>query len=99
VGIQAVGGTPAEVGLHMTDEMYDTMEIDKEVGAVVLGLDYGFNYYKLCMATLYIEHGGARFICCNPDLYDNIQGRKLPAAGALIEAVMTSLNKNGSSDQ
>ena len=46
------------------------MEIDPEVKAVVVGLDTKFTYTKLCLASLYINTGGAKFIATNDDAYD-----------------------------
>ena len=91
-GIEAVGGTPAEVGMTLSEEEYSKDKIDQDVGAVVQGLDYGFNYYKLAMATLYIEHGKARFICCSADKYDLLKDRKLPGPAVITEAIKSTLN-------
>ena len=92
VGIEAIGGTPAELGKTLTDDEYSKEAIDPEVGAVVQGLDLGFNYYKMAMATLYIEHGTARYICCSADKYDLINGRKFPGPAVLTEAITATLN-------
>jgi ribonucleotide monophosphatase NagD (HAD superfamily) len=35
-------------------EWFENFEVDKEVGAVVVGMDTSFNYEKLCIASLYL---------------------------------------------
>ena len=44
------------------------------------------------MATLYLEHSNARYICCSADQYDIIKGRKLPGPAVLTEAIKATLN-------
>lgn len=46
--------------------------LDPAVGAVIVGLDTKFNYTKLCIASLYINTGGARFIATNDDAFDMV---------------------------
>ena len=89
VGIDSVGGEDDEG--QMTMDVFDNYKLDPDVKAVVCGLDTKFTYAKLCIASLYIATGGARFIATNDDAYDLVQGRKMPAAKAMIDAIKFSL--------
>ena len=85
----------------MDMDHYRTVPINDNVQAVIVGLDVNFNYHKLAMANLHLQAGGSRtpakFIACNADAYDYVAGYLMPGAGALISAIMTSLNnENGS---
>ena len=60
----------------MTMEQFEKYEIDPEVKAVVVGLDTKFTYAKLCIANLYIQTGGAKFIATNNDAYDIVGKRR-----------------------
>lgn len=67
------------------------MEVDKSVGAVVVGLDTKFNYPKLVMATLQIQVGKASFFATNDDAYDMVNEKKFPGAGTMVAAIQCSL--------
>lgn len=99
VGMNSISKEMAEVGIEscgaedhegfverkiMSLDEFETYKLDPEVKAVVVGLDSTFTYAKLCIASLYIHAGGAKFIATNDDAYDMINGRKLPAAGAMV---------------
>ena len=92
VGIDSVGGEDME-GFgdegrpHITLDEFEKYELDPAVKAVVVGLDTKFTYSKLCLASLYINNGGAKFIATNNDSYDVVQGRRMPAAGAMVESI------------
>lgn len=99
VGIESEGGQERDSFQpeDMNIDFYRTVEVNPEVQAVIVGLDTNFNYHKLAMANLHLQsgaHGGkpARFIACNNDAWDSVGGLKYPGAGALIQAIMTSLN-------
>lgn len=51
LGIESVGGEDEIIKASTFDDLYET-EIDKTVGAVVVGLDTKFTYQKLALATL-----------------------------------------------
>lgn len=38
----------------MTSEIFREMETDKDIGAVIVGIDYDFNYRKICYGSLCI---------------------------------------------
>lgn len=92
VGIDSIGGEDTEgfEGRKITLEEYEQFKLDPEVKAVVVGLDTKFTYNKLAIASLYIQEG-AKFIACNEDLYDNVQGRMMPGAGAMVESLKVTL--------
>ncbi len=48
------------------------MVLDPEIKAVIVGLDTQFTYSKLCLASLYISQGGAKFIATNNDAFDMV---------------------------
>ncbi len=88
VGIDSVGGEDLEgyENGRMEAESFEKVEIDKDIKAVVVGLDTKFTYSKLCLASLYIQ-AGAKFIATNDDAYDNIGGRKMAGAGAMVHSI------------
>ena len=58
-----------------------------KVEAVVVGIDYAFNYRKLAMGSMYLGRG-ALFVATNPDAANKVSsGALLPEPGALIAAL------------
>jgi 4-nitrophenyl phosphatase len=80
--IPHIGGTDPAYRRDVTPEDYkkiaegDPAWIDPEVGVVLMGLDFHFNYLKMCYAYHYIQRG-ALFFATNTD-------STLPSAGALF---------------
>lgn len=70
-------------------------EHDKDVGAVVVGLDQYINYYKLQYATLCIrENPGCLFIATNRDAVGHMTDlQEWPGAGCMVAAVCGSTQK------
>jgi 4-nitrophenyl phosphatase len=91
-GIASCGGEEDGMG-RLTLEEFESYKLDPEVSAVVVGLDTNFTYAKLCIASLYIHTGGAKFIATNDDSYDMVAGRKYPAAGAMVSSIKYSLGQ------
>jgi len=60
-----------------------------EVAAVVIGADFGFNYYKLARAANYLKQNpSCLFIATNPDPTALLGGSTItPACGSLVEAI------------
>ena len=57
---------------------------------MVIGIDYAFNYYKLCYATLAIKNG-AEFYATNKDAFNKMpNGLPLPGPGTTINAIEMS---------
>ena len=93
VGITVVG---ADEHLFAYDdpvsmEVFETYELDPDIGAVVFGLDTDFTYSKLALATLYVNEGGCKLIATNEDACMNIGGRKYPSCGAALSSLLISL--------
>ena len=87
VGIDSRGAEDEEGfsnGKTMSLDEFEAYQLDPEVQAVVVGLDTKFTYAKLCIASMYIHTGGAKFIACNDDAYDMIKDRRMPGAGAMV---------------
>lgn len=62
-------------------------DIGNEVKAVVVGIDYAFNYRKLAMGSMYLGRD-ALFVATNPDAANKVSsGALLPEPGALIAAL------------
>ena len=96
VGIQSCGGEEDEgfkSGKVMTIDDFENYHLDSEVSAVVVGLDTNFTYSKLCIASLYIHTGGAKFVACNDDAYDMVGDRRFPGAGFMISSLKTVLSQ------
>ncbi|KAG9448537.1 hypothetical protein H6P81_008502 [Aristolochia fimbriata] len=70
-------------------------EHDKNVGAVVVGLDQYINYYKLQYGTLCIrENPGCLFIATNRDAVGHMTDlQEWPGAGCMVAAVCGSTQK------
>lgn len=90
--ISSIGGENPESDTGLSSQEFDSFEVDLTVKAVLVGLDTKFTYFKLQMANLYIQTGGAKFFACNDDPYDMINGLRSPGAGAMINAIQSSLN-------
>lgn len=84
-GIQAVGGQESKE-IAMTPDEYNSYELDPDVGAVVVGYDADCNYRKIWIATLYLQNG-RKFIACNDDMFDMIQGRPIPTTGVFLKTL------------
>jgi len=82
-----IGGTDPAYRRDVTAEDYKTMAagdpsiLDPAVGVVLVGLDFHFNYFKICLAYHYIKRG-AIFLATNID-------STLPSAGALFPGAGT----------
>lgn len=81
-GVPHIGGTDPKYRREVTPEDYkllaagDPSVLDPDVGVVLMGLDFHFNYLKMCYAYHYIRRG-ALFLATNTD-------STLPSAGALF---------------
>ena len=61
-------------------------QVDTDVQAVVVGIDFSFNYRKLAIASLYIQ-SGAEFIASNKDRNTGTGDRFIPGCGAIVKAI------------
>lgn len=70
------------------------MKVDPNIGAVVVGMDFQFNYYKLQYAQLCINTLDAEFIATATDSLGNFTANQLWAGtGSLVRAIETVTNK------
>jgi 4-nitrophenyl phosphatase/phosphoglycolate phosphatase len=77
IGVPYLGG-PADKDKAPDMGPGGKMEIDKDVGAVVVGFDRNINYYKIQYAQLCINEENAEFIATNLDAVTHLtdaQGR------------------------
>lgn len=64
-----------------------SQDVSKDVKAVVVGIDYAFNYRKLALGSMYLGHDSL-FVATNPDAANKVaSGALLPEPGALIAAL------------
>lgn len=64
------------------------IELDDEIGAVVVSFDHNFNYSKILMAANYIKNPNCLFIGTNFDeAYPTNNGAIVPATGPNISAI------------
>ena len=59
------------------------------VDAVLVGWDLGFDFTKLCAASLYLERG-AKLFATNCDAFDVLPRGRFPGAGAMVAAVQAA---------
>lgn len=94
VGISCIGGEEDCNKRIGEDVIYQAADLlgEEPIGAVVVALDFSFNFKKLCLASLAIQKG-AKFMCTNGDAWDNIGGKKLPGAGLMVQAIREGISK------
>lgn len=78
----------------MTMEDFEKYPLDKEVQAVVVGLDTKFTYAKLAIASLYLNTGGVQFIATNDDAFDMLGDRMMPGAGGIVSSIQYTLDSS-----
>ena len=73
----------------MTYDEFAHIEIDPDVRAVIVGINFNYNYRKQCMASLYMELNKAVFIATNKDKnFVTPSGtRFLPAGGSIVSSI------------
>ncbi|KAI7907836.1 HAD-like domain-containing protein [Cokeromyces recurvatus] len=88
-GIRSCGGEE-DAGLFENESVTD----DKEVGAVVIGLDTKVNYRKYAKAYAYLTRNeGCHFIVTNEDSTYPQFGSFYPGAGAIAAPIITALGR------
>jgi len=90
------------IGLEDNDKRYtigdaalwsSSLMRQRDIGAVVVGLDTQVNMFKIAFASLCVR-GGAIFIATNKDPQLPVQGGvQLPGAGSIVAAVATASGK------
>ncbi|KAL7644442.1 UNVERIFIED_CONTAM: hypothetical protein RMT77_005274 [Armadillidium vulgare] len=71
------------------------LDIDPEVGAVVVGLDGGFNYGKIFKASCYLTNPDCIFLACNVEKKHHIDNTNyyLPIDGVLVHAIESATGR------
>ena len=91
-GIEVLGADqviiPAETKLSAAE--FNSLELDPDVGAVVYGMDFYFNYNKLLLASLYLNELKVPLIVTNDDATALIRNRLMPGCGAGLEALLAT---------
>ncbi|XP_066380097.1 phosphoglycolate phosphatase 2-like isoform X1 [Miscanthus floridulus] len=93
-GFECFGG-PEDGKKNIKLEADFYFEHDKSVGAVIVGLDQYFNYYKMQYARICIsENPGCLFIATNRDPTGHMtSAQEWPGAGTMVAAVSCSVQK------
>ncbi|KAK4534383.1 hypothetical protein CDCA_CDCA01G0408 [Cyanidium caldarium] len=87
LGIPHIGG-PADKDKSPRMGPGDKMEVDPDVGAVVVGFDRYFNYYKAQYANLCIRELGAEFIATNTDAVTHLtDAQEWAGNGTMVGAI------------
>lgn len=95
-GIPHLGGTDPAYRRDVVPEDYkllaagDPSVLDPDVGVVLMGLDFHFNYIKMCYAYHYIKRG-ALFLATNTDSTLPSAGALFPGAGSISAPVIKML--------
>uniref|UniRef100_A0A1B6IA33 4-nitrophenylphosphatase n=2 Tax=Homalodisca liturata TaxID=320908 RepID=A0A1B6IA33_9HEMI len=94
VGIRHIGVGPEPMPTSLP-ELVDNLNLDPEVGAVVVGFDIHFSVPKVVKATSYLERKGSIFIATNTDeRYPlDVEGIIMPGTGAYVAAVQTAAER------
>ena len=74
---------------------YDFSALGDQVDAVVVGHDTGFNFRKLCLATVLLQRNPqALLVATNMDAFDLVgaDGRHIPGNGSLVRSVRTMVS-------
>lgn len=94
-GLETCGGTGGDPqfekpGCYFNYEEIAKYPFDKDVGAVICGIDFKISYSKIALASMYIQRG-AKFIVTNDDAYTMQSGYRAPGNGVCIAAIEKSL--------
>jgi 4-nitrophenyl phosphatase len=69
------------------------VELESDVGAVLLGFDLDINYKKLAKAFTYLRNPECAFLATNSDLTYPSGGTVFPGTGAILAALKAPLNR------
>lgn len=90
LGIESIGGTDPDLCTPFHDDDPKFQNIDKSVGAVIVGLDPEINYHKLAFTLQYLQNPEVQYLATNIDSTFPSHGKILPGAGSIIAAVSYS---------
>lgn len=87
IGVPHLGG-PADAGKQPDMGPGGFMEVDRDVGAVIVGFDRTVNYYKIQYAQLCINDLGAEFIATNLDAVTHLtDAQEWAGNGSMVGAI------------
>jgi 4-nitrophenyl phosphatase/phosphoglycolate phosphatase len=87
IGVPHLGG-PGDAGKQPDMGPGGSLEIDPDVGAVVVGFDRTINYYKIQYAQLAINEHGAEFIATNLDAVTHLtDAQEWAGNGSMVGAI------------
>lgn len=92
VGIRSFGVGP-DLMTDTVPEFCNKMEIDKEVGAVVVGFDEHISFPKLIKASTFLANPDTLFLGTNPDERFPIPNFVLPGTGAVLKCIETGVGR------
>ena len=93
-----IGGTDPSFRREVVSEDYRLMAagdpsiLDPNVGVVLVGLDFHYNYFKMCLAFQYIRRG-AIFLATNVDSTLPSAGSLFPGAGSMSAPLVKMLGR------
>jgi phosphoglycolate/pyridoxal phosphate phosphatase family enzyme len=87
IGVPHIGG-PADSNKQPDMGPGGMLEVDEDVGAVIVGFDRFVNYYKLQYAQLCINEHGAEFIATNLDAVTHLtDAQEWAGNGSMVGAI------------
>lgn len=80
--------------LFMTLQDANDIEIDPEIGAVVVGFDINICYYKLAYAFKHLQNENCLFLATNTDTtFPSSGGQLLPGGGSIVKMIESCTNR------
>ncbi|XP_034482368.1 glycerol-3-phosphate phosphatase [Drosophila innubila] len=94
VGIESLPfGEEPLLGSTLRDHL-QLMKLDKDVGAVAVGVDSGFNMLKMSKACCYLSDHRVLFLATNRDRsFPVVPGRATPGAGVMVAAIQAATKR------
>lgn len=89
-GIPWLGATDPAYKREADDEALASIKRDKSIGAVLCGLDFAINYYKIANALIQLQDPETLFLATNIDSTYPSHGKLLPGAGTIVGTLETS---------
>ncbi|XP_068240523.1 glycerol-3-phosphate phosphatase-like [Palaemon carinicauda] len=91
VGISYIGAEPDPLVENPVFRLKDTVQLEPDVGAVIVGFDGHFSFPKIMKAASYLENKDCLFIATNTDERFPLgkSGLVFPGTGCLVKAVET----------
>lgn len=94
-GIQCVGSEQKVQGRNLYEIVFNGVELDHDVGAVVVSFDSDFTYNKLFEASNYVKRPECLFLATSFDeVYPTKDGGVVPLIGPLVSAIETASGRS-----